>query len=70
MIHDINEGLGEDAKVKALVAHRGCKSTYQKLAELRMVEDVKEYIKNSQNCKQQGNFFKRLAQNGKVYPVR
>ena len=60
--HYLNEGLGEDAKIKALAVHRGRESTYQKIAGRfywhGIVEDVKEYIKNFRNCQQQGKILK------------
>ena len=33
IIHDVHEGIGENSMVKALAAHRGRESTYQKISE-------------------------------------
>lgn len=73
IIHDIHEGLGDNPKAKALAAHRGRESTYQKLAERfywhNMIDDVKEYIKSCQNCQQQGKMFKKISPELQSIPI-
>ena len=62
IICDVHGGLGDDPKANVLATHRGRESAYQKFAERfywhSVIEDVKEYIKNCQNCQQQGIFLK------------
>ena len=57
IVHHIHEGIGENARSKARASHRGRESTYQKLSERffwhGMVNDVKNYIKNCENCQRQ-----------------
>ena len=49
IIYDVHEGIGDNSTAKALAAHRGRESTYQKISERffwhAMIEDIKEYIK-------------------------
>ena len=33
IIHDVHEGIGDNSMAKALAAHRGRESTYQKISE-------------------------------------
>ena len=33
IVHDIHEGIGENARSKTMASHRGRESTYQKLSE-------------------------------------
>ena len=33
IIHDVQVGIGDNPKAKALAAHRGRESTYQKISE-------------------------------------
>ena len=46
IIHDVHEGIRGNSMTKALAAHRGRKSTYQKISEQffrhGMIEDIKE----------------------------
>ena len=45
IIHDVHEGIGDNSMAKALAAHRGRESTYQKFSERffwhGMIEDIK-----------------------------
>ena len=54
IIHDVHEGINENAEAVALNGHRGRESTYQKVSERfywhSMVEDVKNYIKTCAKC--------------------
>ena len=56
-IYDVHKGIGTNSMTKALAAHRGCESTYQKISERffwhGMIEDIKEYIKICKSCRQQ-----------------
>ena len=58
---------------KALAAHRGRESTYQKISERffwhGMIEDIKEYIKTCKSCQQQGKIFKKISPELKSIPV-
>ena len=59
---------------KALAAHRGRESTYQKNSERffwhGMIEDIKEYIKICKSCQQQGKIFKKISPGLKSIPVQ
>ena len=65
IVHDIHEGIGENARSKAMASYRGRESTCQKLSERLfwhgMVNDVKNYIKNCENCQRQSNTFKKIS---------
>ena len=54
IIHDVHEGIGDNSMAKALAAHRGRESMYQKISERffwhGMIEDIKEYIKICKSC--------------------
>ena len=73
IVHDIHEGIGENARSKAMASHRGRESTYQKLSERffwhGMVNDVKNYIKNCKNCQRQSNTFKKISPQLQSIPV-
>ena len=49
IINDVHERIRDNSMVKALAAHRGRESTYQKISEQffwhGMIEDINEYIK-------------------------
>ena len=65
MIHDVHEGIGDNSMAKALAAHCGRESTYQKISERffwhGMNEDIKEFIKICKSCQQQGKIFKKIS---------
>ena len=65
IIYDVYEGIGDNSMAKALAAHRGRESTYQKISEQffwhGMIEDIKEYIKICKSCQQQGKIFKKIS---------
>ena len=73
IIHDVHEGIRDNSMVKALAAHRGRESTYQKISERffwhGMIEDIKEYIKICKSCQQQGKIFKKISPELKSIPV-
>ena len=50
IIHDVHEGLGSDPKARAMAAHRGRETTYQKIAErffwYNIVNDVSAISRN------------------------
>ena len=73
IIHDVHEGIGDNSMAKALAAHRGRESTYQKVSERffwhGMIEDIKEYIKICKSCQQQGKIFKKISPELKSIPV-
>ena len=73
IIHDVHEGIGDNSMTKALAAHRGRESTYQKISERffwhGMTEDIKEYIKICKSCQQQGKIFKKINPELKCIPV-
>ena len=73
IIHDVNEGIGDNSMAKALAAYRGRESTYQKISErffwYAMIEDIKEYIKTCGSCQQQGKIFKKISPELKSIPV-
>ena len=56
-----------------MASHRGCESTYQKLSERffwhGMVNEVKNYIKNCENCQRQSNTFKNIFPQLQSIPV-
>ena len=56
-----------------MASHRGRESTYQKLSEIffwhGMVNDVKNYIKNCENCQHQSNTFKKISTQLQSIPV-
>ena len=58
---------------KALAAHRGHESTYQKMSERifwhGMIEDIKEYIKICKSGQQQGKIFKKNSPKLKSIPL-
>ena len=66
IIHDVHEGIGDNSMAKALAAHRGRESTYQKISERffwhGMIEDIKENIKVCKSCQQQGKSLRRSVQ--------
>ena len=66
IIHNLHEGIGDNSMAKALSAHRGRESTYQKISERffwhGVIEDIKEYIKICKNCQQQGRSLRRSVQ--------
>ena len=50
--HDVHEGIGDNSMAKALAAHRGRESTYQKISEQFFWHSMIEYIKECINiCK-------------------
>ena len=61
IIHDVHERIGDNSMAKALAAHRGRESIYQKISERffrhGMIEDIKEYIKVCKSFQQQGKIF-------------
>ena len=65
IIPDVHEVIGDNSVVKALAAHRGRESTYQKISERFfwhvMIEDIKEYIKTCKSCQQQEKIFKKIS---------
>ena len=73
IIHEVNEGIGDNSMAKALAAHRGRESTYQKISKrffwYGMIEDIKEYIKTCESCQQQGKIFKKVSPELKSIPV-
>ena len=73
IIHDVHEGIGDNSMAKALAAHRGRESTYQKISERffwhGMIEDIKEYIKTCKSWQQQGKIFKKISPELKSIPV-
>ena len=73
IIHDVHEGIGDNSMAKALAAHRGRESTYQKISERffwhGMIEDIKEYIKICKSCQQQGKIFRKISPKLKSIPV-
>ena len=73
IIHDVREGIGDNSMAKALAAHRGRESTYQKLSEQffwhGMIEDIKEYTKKCKICQQQGKIFKNICPELKSIPI-
>ena len=73
IIHDLHEGNGDNSMVKALAAHRGRESTYQKISERffwhGMIEGIKEHIKIRKSCQQQGMIFKKNSPELKSIPV-
>ena len=60
-----------ETMAKALSAHRGRESTYQKISQRffwhGMIEGIKEYIKIC--CQQQGKIFKKISPELKSIPV-
>ena len=54
IIQNVHEGIGDNSMAKALAAHCGCESTYQKISKQLfwhgMIEDIKEYIKICKSC--------------------
>ena len=56
-----------------MASHLGRESTYQKLSERffwhGMVNDVKNYIKNRENCQRQSNTFKKISPQLQSIPV-
>ena len=64
IIHDVHEGTRDNSMAKALKAHRGRESTYQKISEQffwhGMIEDIKEYIQICKSCQQQGKISPEL----------
>ena len=66
VIHDVHERIEDDSMAKALAAHRGRESTYQKISERffwhGMIEDIKEYIKICKSGQQQGRSLRRSVQ--------
>ena len=62
IIHDIHVGLGEDAKAKAMAAHRGRDSTHQKIVARfywhNIKTDVQEFIKKCDQCQKHGKLKK------------
>ena len=73
IIHDVHEGIGDNSMAKALAAHRGRESLYQKISERffwhGMIEDIKEYIKICKSCQQHGKIFKKISPELKSIPV-
>ena len=73
IVHDIHEGIGENSRSKAMASHRGRESTCQNLSERffwhGMVNDVKSYIKNCENCQHQSNTFKKNSPQLHSIPV-
>ena len=73
IIHDVHEGIGDNSFIKALAAHHGRESTYQKISERffwhGMIEDIKEYIKICKSYEQQGKIFKKISPELKSIPV-
>ena len=73
IIRDVHEGTGENSMAKALAAHRGRESTYQKISERffwhRIIEDIKEYIETCKSCQQQGKIFKKISLELKCIPL-
>ena len=73
IIHDVHEGIGDNSMAKALAAHRGRESTYQKISETffwhGMIEDIKKYIKICRSCQQQLKIFKKISPELKSIPV-
>ena len=73
IIHDVHERIGDNSMAKALAAHHGRESTYQKISERffwhGMIEDFKEYIKICKSCQQQGKIFKKISPELKSIPV-
>ena len=45
IIHDVHEQLGDNPKANALAAHRGRKSTYQKLPERKKLPKLSRAMK-------------------------
>ena len=58
---------------RAMAAHRGRDSTYQKISERffwhGMTEAIKEYIKICKSYQQQGKIFKKISPELKSIPV-
>jgi len=73
IIHDVHERIGDNSMTKALAAHRGRESSYQKISErffwYGMIDDVKKYIKFCKNCQQQGKIFKKISPELQSVPV-
>ena len=66
IIHDVHEGIGDNSMAKALAAHRGRESTYQKISEQffwhGMIKDIKEYIKFVKVANSKGRSLRRSVQ--------
>ena len=56
IIHDVHEGIGDNSMAKALAAHRGSESTYQKISERLfwhgMVEDIEALYEKGSRWRQ------------------
>ena len=46
IIHDVHEGIGDNSMAKALAAHRGRESTYQKISERFFWHGMIEALRN------------------------
>ena len=73
IIYDVHKGIGDNSMAKALAAHLGRESTYQKIFERffwhGMIENIKEDIKICKSCQQQGKIFKKISPKLKSIPV-
>ena len=73
IIYDVHKGIGDNSMAKALAAHLGRESTYQKIFERffwhGMIENIKEGIKICKSCQQQGKIFKNISPKLKSIPV-
>ena len=50
IIHDVHEGIGENSTAKALAAHRGRQSTYQKNYKRFFWNGMIEALRNTLKC--------------------
>ena len=72
IIHDVHEGIRGNSMAKALAAHRGRESTYQKISEQFFwhgIEDIKEYIKICKKLRKHGKIFKKISPELKSIPI-
>ena len=73
IIHDVHEGLGSVPKARAMAAHRGRETTYQKIAErffwYNIVNDVLDYIKKCDTCQKHKAMPKVTSQDLHSIPV-
>ena len=47
IIHNVHEGIGNNSMAKALAAHRGRESTYQKISERFFWHGMNETLRNT-----------------------
>ena len=66
IIHDVHEGIGYNSMAKALAAHRGRESTYQKISERLfwhgMIEDIKNTLTFVKVANNKGRSLRRSVQ--------